>query len=267
LQKKAQIEALAAAVEEHTAAAEAKKKQLDEIQQADDVARKLGGSLAEVAKLGNCKRGEKVVVVAKGKYSVAGHTFADIVRLCTALGDGSMKLAWLRSEHEQHDPATMNVPRGSIKRWLLDDADTMKKVGKTGIAGQPHWKVEHEARRRTSLDRAGGYLGSGEPMLGKAEEGMMVWMGDQAKRGTPTTRLDAEGILREAAMTLGCRIPTTGQLYTTNTDVRKMTDAFLVRCTERGVPFVEKKGQGLSLQRAAAASVATVQEFMTMVSG
>ena len=266
-QKKAQIAALTAAVEEHSAKAETAKKQLAKTQKKDSAARKLGGSLAEAAKLGNRKRGEEVLVVAKGKYNTSGYTFDDVTRLCSAVAEGGIKLAWLRPEHDMHDPATMNVPYGTIKRWGTDDDTILRRSQQRGVLGEPHWKVERDVRRRTSLDSGGGYNGTGEPMLGKAEEGMMVWMADQAKRGTPATRLDAEGVLRDAAITLGCKISTTGQSYTINTDVRKMTDAFLIRCKERGVPFVEKKGQGLSLQRAQAASIGTVKEFKAMVRG
>jgi len=39
-------------------------------------------------------------------------------------------------------------------------------------------------------------------------------------------------------------------------------DAFLARCKAKGVPFVDKKGQGLSLQRAQAATVENVKEYM-----
>ena len=60
---------------------------------------------------------------------------------------------------------------------------------------------------------------------------------------------------------------TTGELYTQSTDVRTLTDSFLVRCKELGVPFVEKAGQGLSLQRAQAATIETLKEYMVKVRG
>ena len=92
------------------------KKRLAEVQQEGGATRKLGGSLAEVAKLACRKRGEVVVVVAKGKYNKYGYTFSDVCRLCDVVRDGSIKMAWLNPEHDMHDPSTMNVPLGTIKR-------------------------------------------------------------------------------------------------------------------------------------------------------
>jgi len=219
------------------------------------------GASAEVSKLGNCKRGAQVALKAKASYG--GYTFGNVDRLCSAVDAKQIKLAWLHPAHELHDPSTMNVPRATIAKWLREDHETMQLYGLRGVPGERHWKVERDVRRRTSLDSAGGHLGTGEPMLGKAEEGLMVWMADQAKRGAPVTRLDCEDILRDAAITLKCTIPRTGLPYTQSTDVRTMTDAFLARCMKKGVPFVEKAGQGLSLQRAQAATVENVTAFTT----
>jgi len=110
----------------------------------------------------------------------------------------------------------------------------MRNRGLKGVSGEPHWKVGRDVRRRTSLESAGGYRGTGETMLGLAESGVMVYMANQAKRGTPLIRDDIEGILRDVAIKLGCTATATGQLYTPLTDVRKLTDAFLVRCKELG---------------------------------
>ena len=143
----------------------------------------------------------------------------------------------------------------------------MRNRGLKGVSGEPHWKVGRDVRRRTSLESAGGYRGTGETMLGLAESGVMVYMANQAKRGTPLILDDIEGILRDVAIKLGCTATATGQLYTPLTDVRKLTDAFVVRSQELGVPFVEKAGQGLPLQRAQAATVETVKEYMVKVRG
>jgi len=156
---------------------------------------------------------------------------------CAALLTPSSKLAWLHPAHELHDPSTMNVPRATIAKWLRDDHETMQLFGLRGVPGERHWKVERDVRRRNSLDSVGGHLGTGEPMLGKAEEELMVWMADQAKRRAPVTRLDCEDILRDAAITLKCTIPRTGLPHTQSTDVRTMTDCFLAWCMEKGVPF------------------------------
>jgi len=140
------------------------------------------GAFAEVSKLGSCKRGAQVALKVKASYG--GYTFGNVGRLCSAVDAKQIKLAWLHPAHELHDPSTMNVPRATIAKWLRDDHETMQLFGLRGVPGERHWKVERDVRRRTSLDSAGGHLGTGEPMLGKAEEGLMVSMADQAKRGT-----------------------------------------------------------------------------------
>ena len=161
--------ALLKAVEKHTAAAEAAKRRLAE--EGDGVdADAPRGAFAEVSKLGSCKRGAQVALKVKASYG--GYTFGNVGRLCSAVDAKQIKLAWLHPAHELHDPSTMNVPRATIAKWLRDDHETMQLFGLRGVPGERHWKVERDVRRRTSLDSAGGHLGTGG--LGKAEEGLMV---------------------------------------------------------------------------------------------
>ena len=94
----------------------------------------------------------------------------------------------------------------------------------------------------------------------------MVYMHNQSKRGTPLSLKDVEEMLRNGAIEIGAINQRTGHAYDDDTEVRKLTKAFLARCKARGVPFVEKDGQGLSLQRAQAATVKTVQDFAVKVS-
>ena len=42
------------------------------------------------------------------------------------------------------------VPRASMRnKWLVDDDVVMKRSGKRGVPGTPHWKVERDVRRTT----------------------------------------------------------------------------------------------------------------------
>ena len=60
-------------------------------------------------------------------------------------------------------------------------------------------------KRGTSLESAGGYRGTGEAMLGQAEQGLMVYMADQSKRGTPLIREDIEGSCATRPSSSGAR--------------------------------------------------------------
>ena len=226
----------------------------------------LTGSLAAGAGLMGRKRGETVEVKVKGKYNAAGYAWLDVCNTCEKLESGEWKLAWLNPGHKHHDPKTMKLPRQTAARYMMDDSKVMKAKGLKGVAGTRHWRVERDVRRRTSLRSAGGYLGTGEPMLGTAaEDALMVYMHNQSKRGTPLVQKDVEELLRDAAIKIGATNQLTGHTYGEDTNVRKLTEAFLARCKARGVPFTEKNGQGLSLQRAQAATVTAVQDFAVKV--
>ena len=160
----------------------------------------------------------------------------------------------------------MKLPRTTAARYMTNDSKVMKTKGLKGVPGTRHWRVERDVRRRTSLPSAGGYLGTGQPLLGTAaEDALMVYMHNQSKRGTPLTEKDAQELLRNGAIEISATNQRTGHAYGDDTDVRKLTKAFFARCKARGVPFVEKDGQGLSLQRAQAATVTVVQEFAVKV--
>ena len=146
--------ALLKAVQEHTAAAEAVKRRLAEEEDGVD-ADAPRGAFAEVSKLGSCKRGTQVAV--KANVSYGGYTFGDVDRLCSAVDANQIKLTWLQSAHELHDPSTMKVPRATIAKWQRDDHETIQLFGLRGVPSERQWKVECGVRRRTSLDSAGGH--------------------------------------------------------------------------------------------------------------
>lgn len=235
--------------------------------ESDDDEDGLTGSLAAGAGLMGRKRGETVEVKVKGKYNARGYVWSDVVSTCAKLEKGEWKLSWLNPDHKDHDPNTMMLPRTTAARYMTDDSKVMKAKGLKGVPGTRHWRVERDVRRRTSLPSAGGYLGTGQPLLGTAaEDALMVYMHNQSKRGTPLILKDVEEMLRNGAIEIGAINQQTGHAYDDDTEVRKLTKTFLARCKARGVPFVEKDGQGLSLQRAQAATVKTVQDFAVKVS-
>ncbi len=143
------------------------------------------------------KRGEQVVVTARGEYG--GYDFADVVRLCKAVESGEIKPAWLEEGHKKHDPVDMNVPYSTIRRWLMDDDKYMQQYqtpAKRGVKGTAHWKVESEQRRRTELKSAGGYMGTGAPMLGiHTEQKLFLKMKEEAQSGTPYMTDEVAGLL------------------------------------------------------------------------
>jgi hypothetical protein len=53
------------------------------------------------------------------------------------------------------------MPYSTMHMWMTDDAVEMAKRGKRGLAGTPHYRVERDVRRRTSLPAAGGVKGGG----------------------------------------------------------------------------------------------------------
>ena len=116
----------------------------------------------------------------------------------------------------------MNVPYGTMKEWGMDDHDwNMKKLGKKGYKGKPHWKVDKEMRRRKQLKPAGGYNGTGHAAIGAAaEKRLMLEVSKSAQAGTPYAPGEIDALLRDTAMKLKVRAPYTGKLYAPETDVR-----------------------------------------------
>ena len=56
-----------------------------------------------------------------------------------------------------------------MRDWIKDDHVVMssKKPPSVGVRGEPHWKVELEVRRRTSLKTPGGCGAGKQTVLGK----------------------------------------------------------------------------------------------------
>lgn len=215
------------------------------------------------------KRGEQVVVTARGEYG--GYDFADVVRLCKAVESGEIKPAWLEEGHKKHDPVDMNVPYSTIRRWLMDDDKYMQQYqtpAKRGVKGTAHWKVESEQRRRTELKSAGGYMGTGAPMLGiHTEQKLFLKMKEEAQSGTPYMTDEVAGLLLETAKKLKKVAPSTGLLYTDDTGVTGLHTAFLQRARAAGVPFRDTEGEPLSRARANGQNPEAVESFEELLDG
>jgi hypothetical protein len=214
------------------------------------------------------RRGTSLKMSVKGTYG-AGKTydFNDVCRIGAALEAGEMKLSALKPSHRDHVPLVHNVPYSTMKEWMMDDNKWMqKKYGRTGKSGMRHWRVEKDMRRRTALKSAGGYNGTGEPIIGAFnEKALFVHLKQQSARGTPVAKEDVPDLLRDTCIKLKRICPTTGKLYTKDTSVTQQVRCFLSRAEEAGIPFTEKTGEGLSRQRASAATIETVQKFEALL--
>jgi len=104
-----------------------------------------------------------------------------------------------------------------------------------------HWKAEKEVRRRSVLPRAGGYMGTGRPMLGTAEQALMVYCADEARKGTPVSEDLLPALLRDTAIRLKVRIPNSGQMYTNDTKPSSLVNGFIKRSGEKGIPFMRQR--------------------------
>ena len=179
-------------------------------------------------------------------------------RICAEVESGTIKLEWLKPNNKHHDPSTMNVPRSTITDWLRSDVKVMGARGAPNIA---HWRAEREIRRRTSLTKAGGFRGTGLPMLGAAEKALQVYVADRTKMGLPIPADAIPNILRDTAVSLKV-IPTrTGKKYDSNTRVNGLYHGFVSRANAAGVPIGERKVQALSRDRASSATVENIQQF------
>jgi len=120
------------------------------------------------------RRGSFAEIAVQGSYG-AGKTygFDDVCRICGEVESGTIKLAWLYQDNKNHNPDTMNVPRSTIVRWLQPD---IKVVGERGAPDIAHWRAERDIRRRTTLNKAGGFRGTGLPMFGAGEKAIQVYV-------------------------------------------------------------------------------------------
>ena len=113
----------------------------------------------------------------------------------------------------------------------MDESKVMKAKALEGVADTRHWQVERDVRRRTSPPSAGCYLGTGQALLGTAaEDAFVVYMNNQSRRGTPPIGKGAQGLLRNGAIETGAANQQTGCAYDEDTNLRKLTTAFLARC-------------------------------------
>jgi hypothetical protein len=213
-------------------------------------------------------RGTSLKLSVKGTYGAGkSYDFDDVCRIGAALEAKEMRLSALKPTHRDHVPLVHNVPYSTMKEWMMDDHKWMKKkYGRAGKKGTRHWRVEKEMRRRTALKPAGGYRGTGEPIIGATnEKALFVQLKKESARGTPVAKEDVPDLLRETCMKLKRICPTTGKLYDTDTNVTQQVRCFLARAEKAGIPFKEKTGEGLSRQRASAATIETVQKFEALL--
>ena len=131
-----------------------------------------------------------------------------------------------------------------MTRWIADDDKVIKKKGLRGVEGTPHYIVEWNVRGRRTLTAPGS-----NPVLGQAETVLMHRMAEAAEANQPLPPENLPDILRSTAVQIGAANQF-GELYTEESDVRKLTKSFKARAAAEGVTFKKKSGQQVSLQRA-----------------
>ena len=92
----------------------------------------------------------------------------DIVDVGQKIASGALTMADINHKDENGN-WVHKVLYTTMDRWIKDDHAAMskKKPPGAGVRGQPHWKVELEVRRRTSLSRPGGCGGGKQAVLGQ----------------------------------------------------------------------------------------------------
>ena len=129
-----------------------------------------------------------------------------------------------------------------------------EKKLKGGVKGQPHWLVERDVRRRTSLPQNGGVKGGGT-VLGGAEKVLCTKFARMAQQGMPYLTDEVHEIVRDTCMELELRDNTTGQPYHADSNVSTLVQNFIRRCEEEGIPLVGKFGTKLAKIRADSAHI------------
>jgi len=126
-------------------------------------------------------RGTVVAVEVKSTYTAGvGYTFEDVCALGTKIAAGKVKESELR-EKDDEGKLRHGIPRASMRRWLEDDDEAMRKGGGgRGIKGTPHWMVERDVRGRIELGQA-----NAPTLLGAAEKVIMVDMAEKAAKNLP----------------------------------------------------------------------------------
>jgi hypothetical protein len=204
--------------------------------------------------LATVPRGAKVVVSVRGAYNAstnqydfngeegAPHSIVGIGRQILA---GNLKLSHLRAKNH-------GVPYATMQRWCRDDkkARELQKV-RGGVAGKPHWLVELEQRNRRSLDRAGAPTVLAQPARTLIAHEVIK----QKKAGTPLEKAEVLQAVRAACIETGAQNRRTGGLYDCTTRVDDQVSRILRDANDAyGAGIGERKGQGMSLQRAQALS-------------
>ena len=195
------------------------------------VPRVAGRKMQARSMLASVSRGELLVVKPKASYR-SGYTFADICELCARITDehDPLTLAEIRKHPEDY-----KVPRNTL-------VDYLKPYGPTRAA---KWLVRRDVQRKTTLPKSGGGTVLGDAV----EEKLMVTMADAALMNCPYRYEEVTELVRGTAIDLGCVVKKTGSPYTQLTDVSTLVTAFLRRCAEANVFFIQKNGRKLGLQR------------------
>ena len=121
------------------------------------------------APLFSAKRGAVVEVIAAATYGARKtYDWDDVVDLGQKIESGALKIADVNNKDENGN-WIHKVPYTTMRDWIKDDHVVMsaKKPPSVGVRGEPHWKVELEVRRRTSLKTSGGCGAGKQTVLGK----------------------------------------------------------------------------------------------------
>ena len=216
------------------------------------------------------RRGDVKTVAVKGNYNKGSYDFdgemgapVSICGLGQQIKDGTVLERDLYKTKVDDDGNTVpkhGIPRSTMLHWIKDD-DLRRKELKfdRGVQGQPHWYVEKFQRGRTALKSSSTVLGAAETRIAhhpiqRKQEG----------RAVPTAGV--ETILRNTAIELNAKNPSTKEFYDDKSDVRRLRKNFVRRTEERfGVVLNERKGQGCSRQRAECSDMSTIAVFQESV--
>ena len=139
------------------------------------------------APLFSAKRGAVVEVIAAATYGAGkSYDWDDVVDLGQKIESGALKIADVNNKDENGD-WIHKVPYTTMRDWIKDDHVVMstKKPPSVGVRGEPHWKVELEVRRRTSLKMAGGCGAGKQTVLGKVSGALQGAALDSPPSNTP----------------------------------------------------------------------------------
>ena len=140
-----------------------------------------------------------VLVAAKYEKMDPREKWRAICEIGAKIEAGQMKPYHL--DHLNEDGSRKwTVSRSTMLPWLRDDAEVMRERGhRGGVEGAPHWRIERDQRRRTQVDET---KSGPNPILGAAEELLMLEIGSMARKNTPYAESEIEDLLRETAIRL-----------------------------------------------------------------